>query len=331
MTTIEITSAEWQRLRELRENFLDIEGRVFLGDYWRSRRDLELYDETFGRRIAWKWDAVLVELAQRGRLPGALSVLDWGCGTGVASRGFAARVPGVRRVQLWDRSQAASGVARGLLLAEHPEIEVDVAEPDDKSSPDVLCVSHVLDELSDEDLASLVALARRSRAVIWVEPGTPRSSRRLVEMRETLHASFDVLAPCTHQAACGLRADVRNWCHHFTAPPPEVFTTAFWRRFAVELSIDLRSLPYSFIALAAREAREPDGCVARILGRPRITKGRALLDVCDESGVRALPLLERLDKQLFKRLDRNTHEPLLAQLEVGEKGITAIREREHTA
>ena len=114
----------------------------------------------------------------------------------------------------------------------------------------------------------------------------------------------------------------------FTRPPAEVFTSAFWRAFSSELGLDLRSVPFSFLAMARRgEPAHPDGARARILGSARVLKGRALLEVCDESGVREVALLQRTDRELFKRLERRQHEPLLAELELDDRRVVAIRER----
>jgi SAM-dependent methyltransferase len=324
-TASAFTRADWDRLRELREQFLAAESGP-TRPYWRARRDFELYDATFARRIAWKWGAVIDELVARGRMPRIASVLDWGCGTGVASRVLAERVPGIERVALWDRARDAAEFARERLRAERPELEVAIEAPGAKGWPDALLVSHVLDELAEADLAELMTLVRKSRVAILVEPGSRVSSRRLVAMRDELRGEFAVLAPCTHSAACGMRASAHGWCHHFTRPPADVFTSAFWRRFADELGIDLRSVPYAFLALS-REPATADAVVARILGRPRVTKGRAALDVCDASGVRELSFLERTDKTLFKRLDRAAHEPLLRELGVDGDRATVIRER----
>jgi len=75
---------DWKALERLRGAFLDDTAGV--QDYWRSERDLESYDQTFGQRIRWKWDYVLKELKGRGWLPPRGEVVDWGCGSGVDSR-----------------------------------------------------------------------------------------------------------------------------------------------------------------------------------------------------------------------------------------------------
>lgn len=303
----QLLGTDWARLRELRATFLGAESRdAILEDYWTSRRDFELYDATFARRIGWKWDAVLAELAMRGVTPQGANIVDWGCGTGVATRRYASTIPGVQRVFLVDRSKQAAWFARDTLLAEHGRVETVLRAPESHEPVDVLLCSHVLDELNETGRIELLDLARRATFVVWVEVGSRQTSRLLSQMREMLLDTFDVLAPCTHRAACGvLSRDTENsWCHFFAKPPPDVFTSAFWRKFSIEMSVDLRAVPYSFLALRKRTAVPQENSGARILGRPRLLKGNALLDVCDERGVHEMRMLERSDKALFKRFSR---------------------------
>jgi len=300
------TAEDWRRLAELRESFLAAEGGAAADSYWRSRRDFELYDATFAARIGWKWDAVLRELALRGRSPRGATVVDWGCGTGIAARRFVASVAGVKHVHLCDRSKQATWFARDALAANDPQLALTLHAPLADEPIDVLLASHVVGELAPQALDELLALAARARTVILVEAGSRPVSRALGAVRERLKGVFDVLAPCTHAASCGLLAQGReqDWCHFFARPPAEAFTSSFWRRFSDELGIDLRALPYSFVALERRSTPLPPRG-ARILGRPRLLKGRALLECCDASGVAARTLFERDAKPLFKRLDRS--------------------------
>lgn len=305
-TALVPTGEDWDRLAELRELFLSSEGGFQTVGYWNSRRDFELYDATFAERIGWKWDAVLAELALRGRLPTATSVVDFGCGTGIASRRFVAAVPGVKHVYLSDRSKQATWFARDALKLQAPKLELTLHLPRQEDPIDVLLASHVLGELDADGRAELTALARRAQFVLLVEPGSHLLSRTLGGLREELLDSFDVLAPCTHAATCGMFAAGHDddWCHFFARPAPEAFTSAFWRHFSTRLGIDLRALPYSFLALRRKgEPLEARGL--RVLGRPRLLKGRALLDCCDATGVHSRTLFERDAKKLFKRLDRS--------------------------
>ena len=326
-----LTTSDLERLRELRAGFLRAEEGAGENEaYWSGQRDLELYELTFAQRIGWKWDAVLSELERRGALPSGAVVCDWACGTGIAVRRFAATSAGaaLERVYLGDRSKQATWFARDALLAERSGFEV-VLHPPQEEDPDVLLVSHVLDELDELGLETLRALIRRSKAVIWVEAGAKRTSRALGAERSALLESFEVVAPCTHAAACGALAREDDWCHFFAKAPVEVFTSAFWRRFGDELGLDLRSLPYSFLALRARGAPAVprfDGA-ARLLGRVRPLKGRALLDLCDERGVRELSFLERTDKQLFKRLQRSQGEAFVFDVAEEAGRIRELRPR----
>lgn len=310
---------DWDRLRELRAGFLSERSSAALGGrraYFERERDLELYDAFFAQRIAWKWAAVLSELEHRSFVPPAGPVLDWGCGTGIAARTwlgtFGADVP---RVGLWDHARAARRFAAERVQEEHPGVSVDTRAPDLADPPAVLLVSHVLNELGPESLDALQGLARRCAAVVWVESGDRSAARALSLVRESLLGPLRVVAPCTHAAPCGVLASgaEAEWCHHFAKPPGIAFQSREWAQFSERLGIDLRSLPYSFLALARDAAPTGDaglvgdadpahGDEARILGRPRVLKGHARVHVCDASGVHERTLLQRDDRELFKSL-----------------------------
>jgi SAM-dependent methyltransferase len=326
------------RLKHLRSVLLSIEERVPgtpAPRYWGFDRDLALYDQTFAERIGWKWRAVLGELSRRGFVAPEGGVLDYGCGTGVATREWLASELGTgvkARVRLWDRDAGARAFAKARVLRDHPKARVDelTHAPSPRDLEDqVLLVSHVLDELIEGQVDELVALARHAAAVVWVEPGSRITSRRLSEARDRLLDGFSVIAPCTHSERCGaLRGDPeRTWCHFFGEPAPEAFTDGRWAEFGRELGIDLRSLPYSFVALARNVAAAPPSFepgVVRLLGRPRMQRGRALIDTCDASGVRAEVLLQRLDKALFKALDREHLQTIVVERE-GDAIVAARR------
>lgn len=331
---IELTNSDWERLRELRDDFLvagSQSGAESLPDYWRCRRDLELYDCTFGARIGWKWRAVLDELRARRLEPPAGHVVEWGCGTGIASRAYlrAFGADRVQRLALLDRSPAAEAFARERVRDEHPDVVFEA----DRPTCDVLLLSHVLSELDDAEQAELLSLIRTSRWVVWVEPGSQAVSRRLSALRDVLRDEFAPLAPCTHAAACGVLAEGQesNWCHHFARAPAEVHQSRHWSQVARQLGIDLRSLPYSFLVLERRApgASPSSSRAARILGRPRMEKARARIDACDKDGVHDWMLLQREDKGLFKLLGDCAGECLIFDWRVEGKRITAPRRALH--
>lgn len=322
-------SLDWEVLDELREKFLT--GTAANGPYWHTLTDLECYDFTYGERIGWKWDAVLRELKLRDWTPpAAATVLDWGCGSGIAGR---------RVVEFF----GASHFAR-LLVHDHSALAMDFAEhhgrmafprlPVERASTrslrgeepiDVLVISHVLNELSEVARAELGDLLARARTVLWVEPGTHEVSRLLGGWREKLVPRLQAIAPCPHQACCGVLAagNERHWCHFFAAPPHGVQADSGWVRFGQRAGIDLRSLPYSFLVLDGRissvgralcpttdagnvgDKPRPTGeILARIIGEPRHYKGYAKIFACAADGVAELTLQKRDAPEVFKALKR---------------------------
>jgi SAM-dependent methyltransferase len=264
---------DWPALERLRAAFL-----AGQRDYWQSERDLASYDLTFAARIGWKWDHVLRELRGMGWTPPAGTVLDFGCGTGIAARKFGEYF-GSRQFALWDQSPLALRYAQ----AQIPGAIVG-------QSGDVLLLSHVVNELDDWGLDELCALAGKASVVLAVEPGTYESSHRLIELRERLRQEFQVIAPCVHRGVCGM-AGSRHWCHHFATPPREVVRDGNWARFAKLAGVDLRSLPVSYLVLDKRPFRVPGN--VRVIGRPRLHKGYALVLGCDAEGVREARLTQR--------------------------------------
>jgi Mitochondrial small ribosomal subunit Rsm22 len=283
-------SLDWTALDRLRETFLT--GST--GDYWRSRSDLENYDFTYGQRIAWKWNAVLAELRRLEWTPASDTILDWGCGSGIAGR-LVRDFFSMRTLCVFDRSRLAMDYA----------IEAGNAQRWRDGDPvGVLVLSHVLNEFSEADRQQLQHVIERADAVLWVEPGTYADSRALIAMREELRGQLSAVAPCRHQALCGLLAseNERHWCHFFAQPPPGVMADPNWVRFAQRVGIDLRSLPYCYLVLDRRPSAAGG---ARIIGESRFYRGYAKVLRCQSDGVREVTIQKRDNPDLFRRLKKS--------------------------
>ena len=103
-----------------------------------------------------------------------------------------------------------------------------------------------------------------------------------------------------------------------------VFADSNWVKFGQRAGIDLRSLPYCFLALdkgapvsdrriedaAAPDAGQRPALLSRIIGRPEHFKPYARVLNCDATGLAELELPKRSDPTLFKQLDR-TKAPLV--------------------
>ena len=343
------SAIDWKALERMRAAFLG--GTAGRADYWQSESDLTSYDATFAQRIGWKWDYVLAELQRRGWTPAKGTLMDWGCGSGIAHRAFLDHFgkEAVTDLRLWDRSVLAMRFAEkrarekyaGLQIAtaqfHEPELGVPalagsagtVGGSRDRLKPglqavageegtqqagegNTLLISHVLTELKPEQGESLADYAAAFTTVIWVEPGTHEASLTLIAVRERLRSRFNVVAPCTHQAQCGILApgNESHWCHHFATPPPEVFTDGNWARFGELAGVDLRSLPLAFLALDKRPVAPLLSGATRMIGRPRLYKAHALMLGCDASGVSEKRLMKRHAPEFFRKLKRDECDPL---------------------
>ena len=310
---------DWAALDRLRDGFLS--GKAAGGAYWQSSSDLASYDFTYGERIGWKWDHVLRELKLRGWRPTSRQVFDWGCGSGIAAR----RVidffgpESFDALTVWDHAAVACDFASDAAARAFPSLAVSSATPGLLASAEpigLLVVSHVLNELPTDALAALKALAARAQEILWVEPGTHAVSRQLGQIRNELAASFRVVAPCTHALACPMFApgNERHWCHFFAPPPSEIYADSNWVKFGQRAGIDLRSLPYAFIALDRAPAAAGASDLSRIIGRPEHFKPCARWLNCDASGLAELELPKRAAPAVFKQLER-TKAPLVYRWE----------------
>jgi ribosomal protein RSM22 (predicted rRNA methylase) len=293
----------WEILRQMRKGFLNAQNG--LADYWQTPAHLGLYDQFFAERIGWKWDAVLDGMAARNFTPSATHLVDWGCGTGVATRRFLAKYPHIQQVTLWDRSPLALRFATESIRSHFPQVTLSPWNP--KAPPTgTYLLSHVLNELPDVDLAQLqTLLTTQAESIVWVEAGTHAVSRRLIAVREQLRASFLLVAPCPHNGVCGLLTpeNAPHWCHHFTRPPGWAHHDPDFSAFTRELEIDMSTVPYSYLVLSHQETeRVPE----RILGRPRFGKGHAKLLICEPEIVSENVLQKRDDPARFKALQKNS-------------------------
>lgn len=302
---------EWQQLRALRKRFL--EGSAGKQDYWESFRLLEVYDQTFAERIAWKWQYVLSELHRLRWQPPTSAVLDWGCGTGIASRTFlrAFALPDVR-LTLYDRSTLAVKFAE----QKHREVfpHISLLPFSDTAFQGVVLLSHIITELSPQDLDALLQRLRAAAAILWVESGEYHTSRKLIDVREQLRSDFHIVAPCTHQGRCGLLAEENapHWCHHFAHVPQAAFTEKRWSEFKARIGIDLSQLPLSYLVLDKRAIPLLPRLSSRLIGGTRLYKGYAAVLACTEQGVAEYHLSQRHFPQVYRQMKKGKADTLVS-------------------
>lgn len=295
---------DWTTLLKLRKAFLSETQN--LRHEWRSLAELEAYELTFAQRIGWKWESVLRDLAKIGWEPKPETLIDWGCGTGIASRKYlkTSLPQTLSRIEVSDKSKMAEQFAMNNLREEFPESNIRVwdGKVRDRS---LFLISHVLNHLTTADLEKLIVGLKQSGCFVWVESGLYSVSRKLIEIRESFMDTFRVIAPCTHQAPCPLlnRENHTHWCHHFGKTPPHVFQDPHWAEYAKRMSIDLRSLPYSYLVMDRLSHPFP-GAQTRIIGKPRTYKGFIKALACNASGISEMTVTRQKQPQIFSCLKK---------------------------
>ena len=85
------------------------------------------------------------------------------------------------------------------------------------------------------------------------------------------------------------------------------------------LRIDLRSVPYSFLAMQGRPSPPPPCDAARVIGHPRDYKGYSKILSCEASGVHDRMLQKRDAPALLKDLQQGAAAPIYQWQLAGER------------
>ena len=312
-----LTPEDLRTLTTLRDAFL--EGSAGRADYWTNPNALALYERFPGERIGWKWDAFLSELTLRNIAPQAQHLVDFGCGPGVAClRVLAAWPQQFTHLTLVDRSHAALAFARHRVLERFPQLHVDTATQLPDLTNKTLIASHVFSELHTASHPDLLRALRAAQEILWVESATRPNARAFhTTIRDALRGILTPVAPCPHGGTCPLTEPHRpsDWCHFFAPVPTEVHIDAAWRDFSQALHVDLRSIPFTAIAMqrdpsAAANAPASDQITARRIATPADHKGYSKAQFCTANGILELEAWKRNVPSLLKSWKRDLKLPL---------------------
>ena len=317
---MKLSGYQWQKLRELRQFFLSANPNR--ASYWDSEQTVGLYDQTLAIRIGWRWDAVISQLRSLRWQPREKLFLDWGCGSGIASRKILDAFPNLECAYLADLSPHAERYAAKTIREQFSSVSVRTGIPEGESF--CLLLSHVLGELDDRSQELLASIVDRASSLIWVEGGSAVLSKKLGLWRERL--DWPVIAPCTHRQPCRMLAPENqvHWCHFFTRPPAETFMDADWSEFAKQLEIDHRTVAFSYLVLDRSAESQPSG-LARPIGTTRVYKALAKLQLCDANGLHDVELMKRDFPDEWKALKKGWS-PDLLKVEINGNRISQLED-----
>ena len=225
---------------------------------------------------------------------------DLGGGTGAAVWVVADRWPGVASTVVDASSEALAlgeTIARvGRLDArwERRRLGPNVSFP----SADLTTISYLLGELDPADAEGVVtgALAS-SRAVLVVEPGTPRGYAAVLAARDRLRsAGWHLVAPCPHALDCPL-AD-GDWCHFSV----RVQRSNLHRDLkAAELNYEDEKFSYVLATRPGDPPQPPAAPADRVLRHPLTRKGLVQFRVCSPDGAAHDRIVSKRQGELYRQ------------------------------
>ena len=231
------------------------------------------------------------------------SVLDLGCGPGTATLAARETLGPLQAVTLVDRDREWLEVSRRLSAAADEQLAAssrfvisDLRHRDRLDEHDLVTISYALGEMESAPAKSLVehAWASARRALVIVEPGTPRGFAAIVAARELLIAAqASIVAPCTHARRCPLAAT--DWCHFDTRVER---TRRHQRVKAGTLPYEIEKFSY---VIAAKQPPTLPARSARIIRHPLKRSGHVILDLCTSEGAAQRLVVARRDKESYRQ------------------------------
>lgn len=217
----------------------------------------------------------------------ARSVLDVGAGPGTAALASHEILDAGTRYTYLERDRGWLGPAQRLAAAcgISPEIKQATLSPHTKlDRHDIVVACYALNELPPEERPAVVDTLWRAaeRALIIIEPGTPRGFDVVRSAREALLAqAAHAAAPCTHDAVCPM--SVGDWCHR-----PERVARSAAHRGAKQAQLGFEDEKFSFVILTREPPRRLGA--GRIVRKPMRNAGHVHLDLCTSAGLDRLTI-----------------------------------------
>lgn len=222
------------------------------------------------------------------------SLLDLGAGPGTGS--WAARdiFPGLKNVTCVERDPTFIEWGRRLakeesVLQDAKWLQKDFRTLEEFPDHDVSLFSYSFNE--SPDLAPLLrSWSQCNKALVLIEPGTPKGYRNILTAREALirQGAF-ISAPCPHEKPCPL-AHTNDWCHFATR-----LERSSLHRTTKGAQLAYEDEKYSYLIAT----KEPFSRGSRIIHTPQKRSGHVNLSLCASEGLTMLTLSKK-NKDLYR-------------------------------
>jgi ribosomal protein RSM22 (predicted rRNA methylase) len=219
------------------------------------------------------------------------SLLDLGAGPGTAMWAARGVWPQITSFTAVENNEELLRLGKGLAWDDQIEWKLgDIANTEFPAS-DLVVLSYAFGELRSPLAVVERAWCAAQRALIMIEPGTPKNFATVAEARRLLiRSGAQPIAPCPHTNECPMAA-TGDWCHFAV----RVERSAEHRRLkGGELGYEDEK--FSYLAFSKTPAPH---AAARILRHPQVHSGHIRLTLCTPEGLQS-PTVTRSNKEAFR-------------------------------
>ncbi|MBS3905202.1 MAG: hypothetical protein KGZ39_07745 [Simkania sp.] len=219
------------------------------------------------------------------------SLLDFGAGPGTAFLSALELGWELKSAMLLEKSQEFIALGKQWTPSWVIWQKGDLVKLHAVPKSDVAIFSYSLGEIPEQNFKELLAKAwdATQKAIVIVEPGTPRGFKRILQAREYLIGlGGRVVAPCPCNAPCPMTNT--EWCHFSI----RISRSSLHRRIKhAQLGYEDEKFCYMILA---KEEGSP--CKERVIKTPQHVSGRIVLTLCTASGIQN-KIVSKKEKDVF--------------------------------
>jgi ribosomal protein RSM22 (predicted rRNA methylase) len=240
---------------------------------------------------------ILEEWEERFPSAGLKTFLDVGAGPGSASWAVLEKFPSIEKGVLLEKERGwidwgKKLAAKSPLFKKTEWLCEDISQCRFPSNVDLVVCSYSLGELPLEALVEVLEKlwSKTEKALLIIEPGTPRGFEKIKIMRNILIQQGAYLAaPCPHANRCPLLE--RDWCHF----PSRIPRSSLHRQLK-EGQLSFEDEKFSYL-LFTRFL--PSNAFSRILRTPGKHSGHVDFTLCTSTGIQK-KVVSKKSKEVYK-------------------------------
>lgn len=222
------------------------------------------------------------------------SLLDLGSGPGTAIWAAREVFPDIATFTLVE--QDAELIAMSKRLADGLKLDwkqQDIIKQDSFAAHDLVILSYVVNELSQEEMSKLIerAWSAANKLLVVIEPGTPVGFDRIRLIRQqVIDLGGFVVAPCPHAHECPMGKG--DWCHF-----SQRLERSRMHRQIKKAELSYEDEKFSYIVMSKSAVELPQ---ARVLRHPQIHSGHRQFELCTQDGLQS-KIISKRDGDLYKQ------------------------------